>query len=642
MKDDFREYLRKELRDVETKIEKVVSSFKEKFQNNLIQLIGLDFLIQKGGYCKKEELRDFLWNISLKGWEEFESFEGIISPKDEEIIAINPFVIEEIRNFVKSKKKEIAEEINKELIQILKSSEDFGIDITFDEESSIYRGVIRTKDGEEITLIITPWYLPQYEKIIGKKTLLIITHQPDYDQFVKLLKERNEEIILLFLKEKNMFVYSSFENNFLTNSLLRLFIENGYSLRKKEIEFEEIEKEEEKKEVEKLEMPASMIEKDILDEIFPPLGEKGFSSLFDTTGKPKCVILVGKGGGKKIIEDLLKEELKYWGFSTPTVKYLEAIRKGEEEKFKTKSVEDVELVEDPKEVISYISDSKYRIVTITLHPELLDWIEKIVERLKEVETQGLKYIIFHLPSDGLPEKVKERIEGKSSIPVYIIGLLEEPGQSLKIEEDIEGKAKKLEEAKSKLLEIFGSNIEFESKFESLDSWWNSLQREIEEIQRKMKEKVYSDKDISFDKLDDETIFHYIIKALVYKYLKLRGYEVRVEEPHSIEDKVKIPDLKAFKKEKEIFIEIETGYPTKEEKEEFGSEIINPEERLMSKKKLGKYKNGNVMLIVPNLFGVIHRRMLKKLKGYFKTKLNVDLTVYTLDWSSYPCKLIKLT
>lgn len=307
------------------------SIFLEKMKENIIELIGLDFILSKNGFVKKEELRNFLWNISLKAWEEFESFEGIISPKDKEIIAINPLIIKEIQNFIKSKKKEIAEKINKELIEILESSEGFGVDITCNEELEIYIGTIRTKDGEELTLIITPWYLPQYEKFIGKKTLLIIGSQPDYDQFVKLLKEWNEEIILLFIKEKNIFVYSSFENNLLTNSLLRLFIENDYNLEKMESEFEELEKEE-RGGVEELETPEFRIEGDILDEIFPPLGKKEFSSLFDTTGKPKCIVLVGEGGGKKIIEDLLKEELKYWGFSTPPVKYLEVIRKDEEKK----------------------------------------------------------------------------------------------------------------------------------------------------------------------------------------------------------------------------------------------------------------------------------------------------------------------
>lgn len=298
-------------------------------------------------------------------------------------------------------------------------------------------------------------------------------------------------------------------------------------------------------------------------------------------------------------------------------------------KIKTNNVK-TDCVEDPKEVISYISDPKYRIVTITLHPELLDWVEKIVEKLKEVETQGLKYVIFHLPIEGLPEKVKEEIEGKSSIPVYIIGLLKDEA---------------IIRAKSRLLEFFGSGIKFVSEFESLDSWWNSFQRKLEEIQEKRIKEVYKDKDINFKKLDNETISHYLMKAIVYKYLKLRGYEVKVEEPFLTGDQVNthvnIPDLKASKNGEEIVVEIETGYPTEEEKEEYRSEVINPEERIMSEKKLGKYTDTDVRLVVPNLFAIVHRRMLKKLKGYFKTKLNVDLTVYTVDWSSYPCKLIKM-
>ncbi len=623
---EIKEEIEKILQDEIKTIKIDISLFSESIKENIIELIGLDFILSKNGFCNKEELRDFLWNISLKAWKEFESFEGIISPKDEEIIVINPLIIEEIQKFVKLRKREIIEKTSKELIEILRSSEDFGIDITFDKELSIYRGIIRTKEGEEITLIIAPWYLPRYENLFGRKTLLIVTSQPDYEQLKRIIKEKNDEIAILFLHRKDVYIYSSFEDNSIINLIIKNTSQYEYEIKEKELEFEEIEKKEET--IEKVLISKTRelkAEREILDEIFPSLGTKCFSSLFDSSGKPKCVILIGKGDGKDVIESLMKKELEYWGYSTFHTKQIECIKKDEKEEIKT--YVNTEFIEDPVKVIEYISNPKYRIVTITLYPELLELIEKIVERLKEVETQGLKYILFHIPVEGLPNEIKDKIEKRSSIPIYIIKLLE--GESIW-------------DAKNRLLKFFGEGITTRTllEFESLDSWWNKFQQDLPDIRDKLREEISRDPEIDFPQLDEEDDLHYLMKAIVYKYLKLRGYEVRIEEPQTIEERKIRPDLIAYKKGKEIYVEIETGYPTKDEKEEFG-EVINPEKRLKSSKKLGKYKNKDVMLVVPNEFGIIHKRRFKSWKNYFRTKHNVNLSIYVIDWSSYPCKLIRL-
>jgi len=58
-----------------------LAEFKEKYKDNITELIGLDYLISSNGFCEKEELKEFLWKISAQAWNRFESFEGIISPK---------------------------------------------------------------------------------------------------------------------------------------------------------------------------------------------------------------------------------------------------------------------------------------------------------------------------------------------------------------------------------------------------------------------------------------------------------------------------------------------------------------------------------------------------------------------------------
>lgn len=628
IKDEIEKELEKEVLIQKPKLEE----FKEKYKNNIIELIALDYLLFSKGICRREKLRDFLWEISLKAWETFESYETVISSKEGEMIAINPIIIDKLKEFIKARKKELLEEA-KGLIEILKSFEKFGIDLILDDDLSIYRGIIRMENNDEINIIIAPWYIPQYDKFFGRKTLVIVTHQPDYKQIVKMLKEKYGEFISVFLKGKKFNIYSSFKDNSLANIIRQMLIEKGYKSEIEDFEFKELEKVEEGKhetleisEVSKLSVP----EENILDEIFTPSpAQKGFSSLFDTNGKPKCIIITGDGSGKKIIEDLIKEELKYWGDPTPLVKQIDTITAGHEGRIK--GAENVEIIEDIKEVISLISNPKYKVVSITLSSEFFDWIGKIIEKLKEVESQGLRYIIFYVE-----EKVKKNflrelqsIRERTAIPIYTFNL---------------PPIEKIPGIEYKLIEFFGYGMD-SPEFRSLDIWWNDLQRKILEIQRKFKEKIFEDEDISFRKLDNETNLHYIMKAIVYKYLKLRGYEVEVEESKDIGGVKRKIDLVAHKDRKEIYIEVETGMPTKEEIEEHGG-YINPEERLMSEKKIGKYISSDtstkdVILVVPNIFGIIHRKMLRGLRKYFK-KHNVNLSVYMINWSSdYSAKLIKL-
>ncbi|MHA1470604.1 MAG: hypothetical protein ACTSSP_08615, partial [Candidatus Asgardarchaeia archaeon] len=629
IKDEIKRELEREIHIQEPKLQE----FEEKYKNNIIELIALDYLLSSERICKRDELRNFLWKLSIKAWEDFESYETVISSKEGKIIAINPIIIDKLKEFIKARKKELLEEA-KGLIEILKSSEKFGVDLIFDDDLSIYRGIIKMENGDEINIIITPWYIPQYDKFLGRKTLVIVTHQPDYKQIVKMFKEKYGEFILVFLKGKKFNIYSSFKDNSLANIIRQMLIEKGYKSEIEDFEFKELEKVEEGKhetleisEVSKLGVP----EENILDEIFTPSpAQKGFSSLFDTNGKPKCIIITGDGSGKKIIEDLIKEELKYWGDPTPLVKQIDTITAGYEGR--VKSTRNIGIVEDIKEVSSLISNPKYKVVSITLSSEFFDWIGKIIEKLKEVESQDLRYIIFYVE-----EKVKKNflrelqsIRERTAIPIYTFNL---------------PPLEKIPEIENKLIGFFGDGIEVPPEFRSLDIWWNNLQKGILEIQRRLKGKIFEDKDISFRKLDNETNLHYIMKAIVYKYLKLRGYEVEVEEPKDIGGEERKIDLVAHKDRKEIYIEVETGMPAKEEIEEHGG-YINPEERLMSEKKIGKYISSNtstkdVILVVPNIFGIIHRKMLRGLRKYFK-KHNVNLSVYMINWSpTYPAKLIKL-
>ena len=144
-------------------------------------------------------------------------------------------------------------------------------------------------------------------------------------------------------------------------------------------------------------------------------------------------------------------------------------------------------------------------------------------------------------------------------------------------------------------------------------------------------------------LKNETEFHYILKGLACKYLRRNGYKVNVEIPEATKEEQRIkPDLTAYSGGETFFIEVETCVPTKEEKEEYGSEIINPYKRLVDKMQKYEDKEGShLVLVVPNIFAFIHTKLLRDFRDYIKSKLGMKVSVHMIDWTSYPARLVRV-
>jgi len=286
IKDNIERELKKEIEIKEPNVD----AFIEKYKDNVNELIGLDYLISFNGFCEGDKLREFLWKISEQAWNKFESFEGIISPKENKVIIINPLSMDKLKEFIKNRKRELIEQ-KKDLKSLVLSLENIDHEIQFDEELGIYKGFIVTPEKEEFKIIIAPWYLTSYDKYFGEKTLIMITDQSEYETFIKTVKERPEKLTLFFFEDKAFSVYSSFEEYEydLISSLVSLAEKAGYKIKTKEFQ-----RGEEKVSPEEMIQEVAGIGKEsILDEIFIPTewSEGSLSSLFamDFYG-PHCIL----------------------------------------------------------------------------------------------------------------------------------------------------------------------------------------------------------------------------------------------------------------------------------------------------------------------------------------------------------------
>lgn len=132
----------------------------------------------------------------------------------------------------------------------------------------------------------------------------------------------------------------------------------------------------------------------------------------------------------------------------------------------------------------------------------------------------------------------------------------------------------------------------------------------------------------------------MLKCLVYLYLtRIKKIEkIQIEEDIFDKDNNIIrPDMFFWRDNEKIYIEIETGYPTRIENEEEGLFI---DLVIRIKNKLLKYDKealkGNLILVLPNTFCLLHKHRLKQLKNFLLASgIFNKLGFYSVDWSQYP-------
>jgi len=275
--------------------------------------------------------------------------------------------------------------------------------------------------------------------------------------------------------------------------------------------------------------------------------------------------------------------------------------------------------------VQIISDPEIRVISISISREYVGWITTIIEKLKEVETQGLKYVIFSL-EETYPQMIAG-IQDETSVLTCILGF---------------PSGKEVSEAREKICGLFGEKVKLPlGPRENLNTAWNSLQREMRQITLTRRAQIDRDEELrDITLLHDESVDHYVTRSLACKYLREHGYSVTVEPP--IDDGIIVPDLTAEKKGETFFVEAETCVPSAKEKEAYHSEVIDPYKRLLDKMNKYKGKEGNhLMLVIPNIFALIHKDLLKSLAQYSRSKLKMKVSVHTIGWTSYPPSLLRI-
>ncbi|RLI76624.1 hypothetical protein DRP04_12470 [Archaeoglobales archaeon] len=349
------------------------------------------------------------------------------------------------------------------------------------------------------------------------------------------------------------------------------------------------------------------VAEDVLDEILPTRkGEWRCPSL----QRPLCLIVTGEHtDGLRMVEYLISTKYTYQGqykFSKGLPWQEEVLAEIAERQRKKTGVKHIPArkigkKDDPHSVIT----SEDLIVLISANE---DNKAEIVRGLKEISKRGPKCVILYAsnvkPFEDLDRKVLE-------VDVAMVSL---PERSDKIRNSL-----------GKLLGVDLSAI-LEPEWKSIDELWAIAVRLYEEELKRL------DKELPAEDVDyfpeRESKLHYLMKRIVYSYLKRVGYkDVMVEQQIPLDENgfigYVIPDIIADGE----YWEVETGYPSSDEKELI-MEYWSPYARLVW--KLSKYKDNpsKIRVVFPAIYAYLFYDEIRKIKVYFE-KRGIDIKFYTI-------------
>lgn len=346
---------------------------------------------------------------------------------------------------------------------------------------------------------------------------------------------------------------------------------------------------------------------DIIGKLFP----KGVDKLFSFQ-RPLCIIAVGEtADGLKMLEHLISTKYTYHGeyrFSMSLPWQREEVQAEiTERKLKKTGVKQApasEVLEVKEEKPYSLITSKDLIVRIPSANERNK--AEIIRGLREISKRGPKCVILYTQNAEPFENLNKEVP---DIDVLIITLPE------------------YNERLPRLIEkLLGIDLPPHSSRKVDDLWGYAVWHYEEELRRLDRELPTKGVDFFPER---ESKFHYLMKRIVYWYLKRRGYPVRAEELVSlIDDRNQfigyiVPDVIAG----DEYWEVETGYPSVDE-HRLIMEPWDPFARLTW--KLSKYEGSpsKIRVVFPAIYAYLFRDEIRKVRKYFKER-GIDIQFYTI-------------
>lgn len=623
------------------------------YENDIPQLAGLEYVIDNDGTASRSDLRDHLLSIGDQAWMSFEMVDGILAEKDDKIV-LDPRILDEADRWLTEAKRQCIPDVDT-IEAHLSTAPIVDVKIEFDSHQRVYHGHALTRDNEELQIVIAPWLSEEDEEDLTSPTIVIITTEY-YEKVITRQRTWHGDSLIIGLIDDGFEVYSSLPHTEITDPIIEAF-ESGYTLLQQEVDVDT--------DTAASETPSSTSKSD--PNISAVTEEEPSEGTADTAVSTALATDSPGTGDVDLVGEVFEQPDT--GFPSDVLRdrpLLIILHKPQEDRFGTTvqllcrelyhqfegglprgrirgNSDDIERQLKAGNRIEFIDQSDGEFFDHTqgtgnsVTGDSVQW-SKISHRIQELDTQGLGFLLFQLPSDFAP-KFKADLEKyiRPHRPQIVELVPRLPMDEYSIEESYYGRAIPTADA---LWGYPGLPNEFEThdprvEFDSFDDIftlaerraWGHLHTGVKEpITSETTERsplmVVQSHQVGASSRRNESHLHYALKVFVVRWLiETRGYtfsSVATETDTQIAQqtgKDLIPDIQLG----DTVFEIETLYGT-------GDPL------LAIKKTVEKYRGrgdvSNIQLIIHPIAGFLHYSSMMKLVYDINEiwNLNVQLSI----------------
>lgn len=206
----------------------------EQYADGIPQLAGLEYLIENNGEVQRSDLRDALLSIDEDAWMTFETIDEVLVERDENMI-LDPLILDEASRWITEAKRRRIEDID-EIERRLSQADVIDFKLKFDDVKRVYEGHLMTRDEEEIQVVVAPWLTETDSDWLDNKVVVILTNGY-YKKFINRRRGGYKDSLIIGLDDDEFEVYRSLPYDSVAEPIIQAF-ETDYSLRQQELDLE--------------------------------------------------------------------------------------------------------------------------------------------------------------------------------------------------------------------------------------------------------------------------------------------------------------------------------------------------------------------------------------------------------------------
>jgi len=201
------------------------------YEDDITQLAGLEYLIANEGDVSRNNLRDHLLSIDDQAWMSFDMIEGVLGENDERII-LDPRILDEVEQWLTEAKRNCIIDTD-DIEDRLRKANVSDVKLDFDPNKGIYNGYVLTTEGGEIQVVVAPWLAGADDEWLDSSAIVIITGE-HYEKVFKRLQSGYKDLLLIGLFDDEFEVYRSLPYEDIAEPIVQAF-KSEYTLLQQEV-----------------------------------------------------------------------------------------------------------------------------------------------------------------------------------------------------------------------------------------------------------------------------------------------------------------------------------------------------------------------------------------------------------------------